>query len=88
MKPPSATVDKIEQNMKLSIELGFSVPIIPIIPWIGFLQYQCLPMLAIADNNMMSVNMLPPIMITINQLYNTPLIILSIVNYHSGKSED
>ena len=45
-------------------------------------------MLAIADNNMMSINMLPPIMITINQLYNTPLIILSIVNYHSGKSED
>ena len=82
MKPPSATVDKIEQNMKLSIELGFSVPIIPIIPWIGFLQYQCLPMLAIPDNNMMSINMLPPIMITINQLYNTPLIILSIVNYH------
>ena len=82
MKPPSATVDKIEQNMKLSIELGFSVPIIPIIPWIGFLQYQCLPMLAIADNNMMPINMLPPITITINQLYKNLLIILSIVNYH------
>ena len=51
----------------------FSVPIISIIPWILFSQYQCLRRLLITDNNI-PINILPSV------------IIASIVNYNWAKS--